>query len=47
MKFLLDHNLSPRLVRRLADLYPDTSHVVQVGIDAFANDSTIGVLEVI
>ena len=27
MKLLFDNNLSPRLVRRLADLYPGTSHV--------------------
>jgi len=33
MKLLFDHNLSPRLVRRLADLYPDTSHVFLVGLD--------------
>jgi predicted nuclease of predicted toxin-antitoxin system len=27
MKLLFDHNLSPRLVRLLADLYPDSQHV--------------------
>lgn len=27
MKLLLDHNLSPRLVFRLADLYPNSQHV--------------------
>ena len=27
MKLLFDHNLSPRLVTRLADLYPDSQHV--------------------
>ena len=26
MKLLFDHNLSPQLVARLADLYPDASH---------------------
>jgi hypothetical protein len=28
---LFDHNLSPRLMHHLADLYPDTSHVFLVG----------------
>ncbi|MCP4200141.1 MAG: hypothetical protein GY762_23610 [Proteobacteria bacterium] len=27
MKLLLDQNLSPRLVRQLSDLYPDSIHV--------------------
>lgn len=27
MKLLFDHNLSPRLVDRLADRYPDSQHV--------------------
>jgi predicted nuclease of predicted toxin-antitoxin system len=27
MKLLLDHNLSPKLVTRLADRYPDSQHV--------------------
>ena len=33
MKLLLDQNLSPRLVHRLADLYPDAAHVSLVGLD--------------
>ncbi len=33
MKLLLDQNLSPRLVRRLADLYPNSSHIMEVGLD--------------
>jgi predicted nuclease of predicted toxin-antitoxin system len=33
MKLLLDQNLSPRLVRRLADLYPNSIHVMEVGLD--------------
>lgn len=33
MKLLLDQNLSPRLVQRLADLYPDSTHVSLVGLD--------------
>lgn len=33
MKLLLDHNLSPRLVNRLIDLYPNASHVFLVELD--------------
>ncbi len=33
MKLLFDHNLSPRLVPRLADLFPDSSHVYTLGMD--------------
>ena len=33
MKLLFDQNLSPRLVNRLADLYPDSSHVYLIGLD--------------
>jgi predicted nuclease of predicted toxin-antitoxin system len=33
MKFLFDHNLSPRLVRNLADLYPDSQHVFPLEMD--------------
>jgi predicted nuclease of predicted toxin-antitoxin system len=33
MKLLLDQNLSPRLVRRLTDLYPNSRHVMEVGLD--------------
>ena len=33
MKLLFEHNLSPHLVHRLADLYPDTSHVFLIGLD--------------
>ena len=33
MKLLLDQNLSPRLVHRLVDLYPDSIHVADVGLD--------------
>jgi predicted nuclease of predicted toxin-antitoxin system len=31
-RLLLDHNLSPRLVERLADLYPGATHVAVVGL---------------
>lgn len=33
MKLLFDQNLSPILVKRLADLYPDSNHVYNLGID--------------
>lgn len=40
MKLLFDQNLSPRLVNRLADLYPDSSHVYSIGLDT-ASDPVI------
>jgi predicted nuclease of predicted toxin-antitoxin system len=40
MKLLFDQNLSPRLVRRLADIYPDSAHVREVGLRD-AEDSAI------
>ncbi len=33
MKLLFDQNLSPRLVARLADLFPDSEHVFPLGLD--------------
>jgi predicted nuclease of predicted toxin-antitoxin system len=33
VKLLFDHNISPRLVKRLADLHPDSSHVFVLGLD--------------
>ncbi|HYX71395.1 MAG TPA: DUF5615 family PIN-like protein [Nitrososphaera sp.] len=33
MKLLFDQNLSPKLVHRLTDLYPDSSHVYIIGLD--------------
>jgi predicted nuclease of predicted toxin-antitoxin system len=33
MRLLFDHNLSPRLVDRLADLIPNSSHVWLVGLE--------------
>lgn len=33
MKLLFDHNLSPRLTKRLSDLFPDSSHVYLLGLD--------------
>ena len=32
MKLLFDQNLSPRLARRLVDLYPDSAHVSEFGL---------------
>ena len=40
MKLLLDQNLSPRLARTLAAIYPDTAHVRDVGLQA-ADDDTV------
>ena len=40
MKFLFDQNLSPHLVVRLADVFPDSQHVFQCGLDR-ASDSDI------
>jgi predicted nuclease of predicted toxin-antitoxin system len=33
VKLLFDQNLSPQLVRRLADLYADSNHVYLIGLD--------------
>lgn len=33
MKLLFDHNLSPILVDRLKDLYPNSNHVYRLGLD--------------
>jgi predicted nuclease of predicted toxin-antitoxin system len=30
---LFDHNLSPKLIQRLADLYPDAKHVYLLGLN--------------
>lgn len=40
MKLLFDQNLSFKLVRRVADLFPDSSQVRLVGLDR-ANDSVV------
>lgn len=40
MRLLFDQNLSPRLVRLLADAYPECSHVHALGMDA-ASDTEI------
>ncbi|MEO1672135.1 MAG: DUF5615 family PIN-like protein [Cyanobacteria bacterium J06631_2] len=33
MKLLFDHNLSPRLVDRLKDLYPNSNHLFNLQLD--------------
>ena len=33
MKLLFDHNLSPKLIYRLAELFPNSNHVYQLGLD--------------
>jgi predicted nuclease of predicted toxin-antitoxin system len=33
MKLLFDHNLSPRLVNRLADIFPNSSHLFLLGLE--------------
>jgi predicted nuclease of predicted toxin-antitoxin system len=33
MKLLFDHNLSPRLVDRLTDLFPGSTHLYTLGMD--------------
>jgi predicted nuclease of predicted toxin-antitoxin system len=38
MKLLFDQNLSPKLVPRLADLFPDSVHVQTVGLDCTGDD---------
>jgi predicted nuclease of predicted toxin-antitoxin system len=40
VRLLFDENLSPRLVRLLADVYPDSVHVHELGLGT-ANDTTI------
>jgi predicted nuclease of predicted toxin-antitoxin system len=38
-KFLFDENLSPRLVALLADLYPASTHVEDVGLISAMDDA--------
>ncbi|HEY7341088.1 MAG TPA: DUF5615 family PIN-like protein [Ktedonobacterales bacterium] len=40
MKLLLDQNLSPRLIARLASIYPGISHVSLTGLDR-ASDNAV------
>ena len=40
MKLLFDQNLSPKLVNRLADIFPGSSHVMSLGLDC-ARDEVV------
>ena len=40
MKLLFDQNLSPKLVKRLADLFPGSSHLQTEGLDC-ADDNAV------
>ena len=33
MKLLLDNNLSPKLIPKLIDIFPDSNHVALIGLD--------------
>ena len=39
MRLLLDQNLSPRLIELLADLFPGSMHVKDVGLESATDDS--------
>ena len=41
MKLLFDANLSPKLVGRLAELFPDSVHVFETGLARFTSDKVI------
>lgn len=40
MKLLIDQNLSPKLVNKLNGIFPDSKHLIDVGIDT-APDTTV------
>ena len=42
MKLLFDQNLSPRLAARVADIFPDSSHVFWLGLDRAADEVVWG-----
>jgi predicted nuclease of predicted toxin-antitoxin system len=41
LKLLFDANLSPKLVGRLAELFPDSVHVFDTGLARFTSDEVI------
>ena len=41
MKLLFDANLPPKLVGRLAELFPDSVHVFDTGLARYTSDETI------
>lgn len=43
MKLLFDANLSPKLARRLAELFPDSTHVFETGLARLTSDEAIWV----
>lgn len=40
MKLLLDQNLSPKLIENLSELFPNSVHVQQIGLD-YASDTDV------
>ena len=46
MRLLFDQNLSPKLVNRLADLFPGSSHVQDAGLDRASDDQVWNYAEV-
>lgn len=45
MKLLFDQNLSPRLVGRLADCFPDSAHVQSWGLAQAADEEVLSFAE--
>jgi predicted nuclease of predicted toxin-antitoxin system len=41
LRLLFDANLSPKLIGRLADLFPDSAHVFDVSLGKLTPDETI------
>jgi predicted nuclease of predicted toxin-antitoxin system len=41
LKLLFDANLSPKLVKRLAELFPDSAHVFSAGLGKDTSDERI------
>jgi predicted nuclease of predicted toxin-antitoxin system len=41
LKLLFDANLSPKLVRRLSELFPGSTHVFETGMAKFTADEVI------
>jgi predicted nuclease of predicted toxin-antitoxin system len=41
LRLLFDANLSPKLVGRFAELFPDSVHVFNTGLAQFTSDETI------
>ena len=41
MRLLFDANLSPKLVHRLAELFPDSVHVFETSLARFTSDEVI------